>query len=68
MKLMVIPNEIGSLGTITKGLVKGLEDMEIGGQMETFQTTALLRSVRVLRRVLETVTQIPVEDDQLTLE
>ena len=42
---------ISALGTITEGLVKGLEDMKIRGQVETIQTTALLRSVRILRRV-----------------
>ena len=49
---------VGVLGTIPKGLlVKGLEDLEIRGQVET---TALLRSARILRKVLF-VTQIPVE-------
>ena len=38
----------------TKGLVKRLEDLEIWRQVEAFQTTALLRSARILRRVLET--------------
>ena len=45
---------IGALGTVTKGLIKGLEDLEIRGRVETIQTTALLRSARILRRVLET--------------
>ena len=40
--------------TITKGLLKGLEDLEVGGRVETIQMTALLRTVRILRRVLET--------------
>ena len=30
------------------------KDFEIRGQVETIQTTALLRSVKILRRVLET--------------
>ena len=51
---MVIPIVIGALGTIPKGLVKGDEDLEIRGQIETIQTTALLRSVRIPRRVRET--------------
>ena len=54
MKEMVIPTVIGALGKVTKGLIKGLEDLEIIGQEETIQTTALLRSARTLRRVLET--------------
>ena len=42
------------LGTVTKELVQGLEDLEIRGRVETTQTTGLLRSTRILRRVLET--------------
>ena len=45
---------IDVLITVTKGLVQGLEDLEISGRMETMQTIALLRSARLLRRVLET--------------
>ncbi len=41
-------------GTVTKGLLKGLEDLEVGGRVEIIQTTALLRTTRILRRVLET--------------
>ena len=54
LKVTIVPIVIGALGTITKGLLKGLEDLEFGGRVETIQTTALLRSARVLRRVLET--------------
>ena len=43
-----------SQGTITKRLLKGLEDLEVSGQVETIQMTALLRTTRILRRVLET--------------
>ena len=38
----------------TKGLVKGLEDLEIRGQVNNIQITALLRSAWILRRILET--------------
>ena len=54
MKVTIVPIVIGALGTITKGLLKGLEDLEIGGRIETIQKTALLRTARILRRVLET--------------
>ena len=54
MKVTIVPIVIGALGTITKGLLKGLEDLEIGGQVKAIQTTALLRTARILRRVLET--------------
>ena len=54
MKVMIVPIVLGALGTTTKGLLKGLEDLEIGRRVETIQTTALLRTARILRRVLET--------------
>ena len=54
MQVTIIPLIIGAFGTVTKGLLKGLEDLEVGGRVETIQTTALLRTVRILRRVLET--------------
>ena len=54
MKVTIIPIVIGAFGTVTKGLVQGLEDLEITGRMETIQTTTLLRTARILRRVLET--------------
>ena len=54
MKVMIIPIVIGALCTVTKGLVQGLKGLEIRGRVETIQTTALLRSDRILRRVLET--------------
>ena len=54
MKVTIVPIVIGTFGTITKGLLKGLEDLEVGGWVETIQMTALLRTARILRRVLET--------------
>ena len=53
MKVTIIPIVIGAFGTVTKGLLKGLEDLEVGGKVETIQTTALLRTTRILRRVME---------------
>ena len=52
--MTIITIVIGAHGTVTKGLVQGLEDLEITGPVETVQTTALLRSGRILRRDLET--------------
>ena len=49
IKVTIIPIVIGAFGTVTKGLLKGLKDLEVGGRMETIQTTALLRML--LRRV-----------------
>ena len=55
MKVTVIPISIGALGTIPEGLVSGVvKELEIGGRAGTIQNTVLLRSVRILRRVLET--------------
>ena len=34
--------------------IKGMEDLEIRGRVETIQTSTLLRTARILRRVLET--------------
>ena len=53
MKVTIIPIMIGAFGTVTKGLLKGLEDLEVGDRVETIQTTALLKRARILRRVLE---------------
>ena len=54
MKVTIVPIVIGALSTITKGLLKGLEDLEVGGRVKTIQTTALLRTATILKRVLET--------------
>ena len=51
---MFIPIVIGALGTVTKGLIKGLKDLEIRGRAETIQTTALLRSGEESLRLEET--------------
>ena len=51
-KVKVILIVIGSLGTISKDLGKGVEEWEINGRIETIQTAALLRTARILLRVL----------------
>ena len=53
MKVTFLPIVIGAFGTVTKGLLQGLEDLEIRGRVETIKTTALLRLARILRRVLD---------------
>ena len=68
MKVTFIPIIIGALGTVTKGLIKALEDLEIKGRSETIQTIASLNTEKSpgdLRRL--TVTQNPKEDHQPTL-
>ena len=54
MKLTIIPIVIDAFGTVTKGLLKGMEDLEFGGRVETIKIIALLKTVIILRRVLET--------------
>ena len=38
VKVIAILIVIGALGTVTKGLIKGLKDLEIRGRVETIQT------------------------------
>ena len=72
MKVTIIPIMVGAFGTVTKGLLKRLEDLEFGGRVETIQTTALLINGKItekspgdLRRLA--ITQTPVKDYQLKL-
>ena len=51
---IVIPIVTDIFGTVLKGLVRRLEELEIGGRTENIQTTALLRSTRILRWVRKT--------------
>ena len=39
MKVAFMPVIIGALCTVTKGLIQGLEDLDIRGRVETIQTT-----------------------------
>ena len=43
MKVAIIPIVISAFGSITKGLLKWLEDVEVGELVENIQTTALMR-------------------------
>ena len=54
IKVTIIPIVIGAFGTVTKGLLKGQEDLEVGRRVETIQTTTLFRTARILRRIMET--------------
>ena len=55
VRVTLIPFVVGMLGMIPKGLKKKrLEELEIKGKIKTIQPTALLRSARILRRILET--------------
>ena len=70
MKVTIIPIVIGAFGTVTKGLLKGLEDLEVGGWVgtndsiiENGQNTEKIHGD--LRRLA--VTHSPGKDHQLTL-
>ena len=55
----IIQIVIGVLGTVIKGILKGLEDLEIRGRVETILTTTLLnteRSPRDLWKIAPTQT------------
>ena len=52
MKGTIIPIVIGTFDTVTKGLLKGIEDLEVDSQVETIQTTTLLKAAWIQRRVL----------------
>ena len=52
MQVTIILMVIGAFGTVTKGLLKWLEDLEVGGRVETIQTTYYLE--RTEYWVLET--------------
>ena len=54
IRVKVIPIVDGALGTVPINLEKEMEELEIKGRIETIQATALLRSLRISRRVLET--------------
>ena len=54
MNVTTVPIVIEAFGTIRKGLLKGLEELEVGRRVETIQMTALLRTAIILRGVLET--------------
>ena len=53
MKVTIISIVIGAFATVTKGLQKRQEVLEVGGRVVTIQTATLLRTARILRRVLE---------------
>ena len=54
MKELVIPIVVGALGIVFKGLEKRLKELEIRDKIESIHTIALQRSVRILKRILET--------------
>ena len=39
MKVTILPIVFGAFSSVTKGLLKGLEDLEVGSRVDTIQTT-----------------------------
>ena len=56
--MTLIPIVISALGTIPKGLEKGLKKLEIRGQVEIIPTTALARSICPYEQVVYAQPQI----------
>ena len=52
-KVTVIPIVIEALGTVPKSLKTRLDQIGIRTKIETMQTTALLNTARIARKVLE---------------
>ena len=72
MRVTVTPIVIGELGTVPKGLERGIEVLKIGGRIKTIQTVVIVeigwnteKSPENLRRL--PVTRTSVNDYQLTL-
>ena len=53
MKMMLIPIAIITFETVSKSFERGLKKLEIRRRIESMKTTALFRSTRILRKVLE---------------
>ena len=54
MKVTIISIVFDCFGAVTKVLLKGLGVVEVGGRVEAIQTTALLRTARILKLAMET--------------
>ena len=59
MKVTIIPTVIGAFGTVTKGLLKGLEDLEVGGRWGDHPNNSIIENGQN--------TQSPVKGHQVTL-
>ena len=53
LKVSIVPIVIGALGTIPKTLKQRLKELGVNIKPDQFQTSALLNSARILRKVLE---------------
>ena len=53
MRLKVIPIVVDELETVSEGFERKLEELEIRGRIKTIQTETLLKSARIVRKVLQ---------------
>ena len=69
MKVTILRIVIGAFGTVTKGLLKGLDDLEVGGRVETIQNIRNGQNTEKSPGDLKRfgVTQTPVKDHKLKL-
>ena len=68
MKVTLIPIVMAAFGTITKGLLQELEDLEIREWFETIQITVLLLEYwEESRKLEETCCQTPEKNHRLAL-
>ena len=49
IRITVVPIINGALGTVSKGLQRGLHELEIGGRIETIKTAELLKLAWMLQ-------------------
>ena len=46
MNVTIVSIVTGAFGSVSNGVLKGLEDLEVGGRLETIQTTGLLKTAQ----------------------
>ena len=51
--MTMIPIVVESIGTVIKKLKKRLDKLDVRGRINSIQTTALMKSVTMFRRVLD---------------
>ena len=54
IKVTLTPIVVNALVIVPNDLKKGLQEWQIRGRIDIIQATALLRSARILRKILET--------------
>ena len=57
MKTVVIPVVVGVLGTVKKGMVENIKKVSERANMTEIQKICMLRSARILRKVLSVWTE-----------